>query len=298
MATGAIVGGVLGGSMVAGGTGAAIKSMREKTYPRQSGYIYGGTQDNAQSLQDQYQGGIDQGNQYVSAGLDNLTRVGQQGANTYQVGQQILNGANTYQGMDNAAASQAIQASIPAAQQAADIGASNALGQQFAQSRAMAASGGPLAMRHALADNANAGAQVAQGLAGQKAQIQANGMQALAGEYDTGAQIGLQNQAQRIQMQGLGANIMNQGQGTQIASYSPAISAGVASQGQYLGQLQNMNDQQLQASMTYDQMRQAEARRRSQNLWNLGSGLITGGANVIGKAAGSYGGGGGGGGEG
>jgi hypothetical protein len=221
----------------------------------------------------------------TATGLQALSGVGSSAGQMVSDGMDLYRRSLNQTPTENTRSVQAIQDAGAAADAAARAQAAQALSRQFMQARALAASGGPLAQRQAMADNSMAGAQVAQDLAAVQAQNRLATGQALAGQYDTNVD---QNLAQRglfLQQAGLGANVAQAGYGTQISAATPAVSAGVATTGQYLDAQQQAEQAQLAAALSYEQRRQQEAQRRSQNLWNFGAGLVSGGARTLGAVA-------------
>lgn len=296
MATGAIVGGVVGGSMVAGGTAAAIRAQRMKTNPR--GVQYGGSPEALDAYRDQYQQGIGTGAGLIGQGTGAQAGLSTDAYGTVNQGRGLIASGMATPTNADPRALQFIQQGGVDANAAADAGAHSALDDIYRQNQAAAVTGGALGQRQAIYENAAAGGAIAQQLAAQRAQNALATDQAAAGQVVTDQGIVQANRGLNLNQAQVGAGLIGTGYGTQLGANNAQIQAGLGTQGQYLGALGDVEQQQNENALDYERRRQANAIRRSQNLWNLGAGLITGGAGVIKSAAGSYGGGGGGGGGG
>lgn len=285
-ATGAIIAGL---AMAGAGTAAAVKANKIKTSPK--GVTYGGSPEELYNTENQYATGIHQGQILRNAGIQDMAGVGGAAAAQAAYGQDMMDDSFAAMNSGKMTNAQYMAQLWKQSQQGQNaLQASSQFDRAARQNTALAQVGGPMAMRQAMAANSDAAAQAEQ----QRAIADAS----MAGVYAQQAQAA--DNARRdhyMQRIGMGAGLMQGGMDTQLAAYNPAVQAGLATEENYLGAEQNVQQAQLGADLDYERRRQAEKQRRSQNLWGLGSSLITGGGKVMqgGMGGGSGGGGGGGG---
>jgi hypothetical protein len=283
----AITAGVVGAGLIAGGTAAAIRAQRMKTAAK--GKQYGGSADAVDSMRTGFAQGVDQGNAGVVAGQDRLREASLDTQNLQKQGLNIANSAGQIQApvLNNGGLS-LLNSYVPG--QVAEAQTKRVLDQQQQATMGGARAGGALGLRDAINANAYQGVQAAQNLAEQRAQEEQALLGAKVAQGNT--QIGMQQdanqvaQAQRAQLLGLGTGVQGQAIGQQIGTATGIGQLGIANQGQQLNALQETNAQQLTADLDYERRRQADAQRKSQNIFALGQTLIGGGANVLSKAGG------------
>jgi hypothetical protein len=283
----AITAGVVGAGLIAGGTAAAIRAQRMKTAAK--GKQYGGSADAVDSMRTGFAQGVDQGNAGVVAGQDRLREASLDTQNLQKQGLNIANSAGQIQApiLNNGGLS-LLNSYVPG--QVAEAQTKRVLDQQQQATMGGARAGGALGLRDAINANAYQGVQAAQNLAEQRAQEEQALLGAKVAQGNT--QIGMQQdanqvaQAQRAQLLGLGTGVQGQAIGQQIGTATGIGQLGIANQGQQLNALQETNAQQLTADLDYERRRQADAQRKSQNIYGLAQTLIGGGANVLSKAGG------------
>lgn len=278
---------IAGAAMAAGGTAAAIKANQMKTQPR--GVAYGGSSDALDAYRKQYAGGQADGANLRGAGVQTLGGIGDSAAETTTYGRGLIEGALGRETAPNYRAQELVSGAARDANKAAQVAAANQLDQVTAKNIAMSRGTGALGMRQAMYENAAAGAQSAQDLATVQANNEVQGLLARAGQLNTGDQLQLAQREQNLREAGLGAGLLAQGYGTQTNAAQSALNAGLITEGRYMDATQNVEQAQMMSDLDYERRRQADAQRRSQNLWNLGQGLITGGARVMGSAGGGGG---------
>jgi hypothetical protein len=283
--TAAIAAGALGAAAVGGGVGAAIKANRMKTAPKAT--IYGGSQDKKDALEETYLGGVQQGNAQATQGYSDLQKrqhdalkLGGMGVRAMQSAGEVRPVAVTNQGATILNQYHPGEVAAAQAKQALDANTAAAFG--------AARSGGALGLRNALNANATTGAQTAQGLAVQRAQEEQAYTQAQVAQANTNQmqqfQSDQQAAAQKAQLLGVGGQIAGIAGNQAIQSANMQTQAGLEGQQQYLGQNQNLNDQQTALNLAYEQARQGDKQRKSDRWFQLGGNLIGGGMNMIGKA--------------
>lgn len=278
---------IAGASMAAAGTAAAIRAQRMKAQPRST--AYGGSADALNAYREQYASGMDQGALLRNAGIQDLTGVAEQAGGMSAYGQQtaqdaLFRGQNPGWSMYGQQAQNFADANQAAINMAYDAQADKAM----RQNSAIAASGGPLAQRQAMAANAEVGMQM------QRQRDQQLADAAIANA--TAAQNAVQSDRQfAIQQAQIGQDMAATGQATQLAAYRPVVDAGLGLESQYLGAQQNVEQAQSALDLDYERRRQAEQQRKAQNLWGLGQSLIGGGAKAMQSGFGGGGGYGGGG---
>jgi hypothetical protein len=283
----AITAGVVGAGLIAGGTAAAIAAAKKKTQARR--VQYGGSAEAGDALKQTYAAGADQGNQAFSQGVSKLNGVGLQGAQLATQGQAITNSAGgiaagNYGHLGSQLLTQYQPGQVAAAQ------AQQAMDQNTAAVSGAARAGGALGLRNALNANANNGQVLAQNAGIQAAQEKQALLGAQVGQANVETQGQLDQNAlaqqQRTQLLGLGTGVTQAGVNAQAGAASNIGQLGLADQGQFLNQQQNVYDQQNSNDVNYEQRRQADQQRRAQNLWGLGSSLIGSGAKAIGGGGG------------
>lgn len=278
---------IAGAAAIGAGTAAAIRAQRMNTKPR--GVTYGGTKEKQETLEDQNLAGIGQGNQQVTQGYSDLQKrqhdalkLGGMGVRAMQSAGEVKQVAVPNQGA--AFLAQYHPGEVAAAQ------AKQALDANTAASFGAARSGGALGLRNALNANATTGAQTAQGLAVQRAQEEQAYTQAQVAQANTDQtqrfQADQQAAAQKAQLLGIGGQIAGTAGSQAIQAANAQGQMGLSNQNQWLGQEQNLNDQQANLNLAYEQARQGTAQNKSDRLWGLGSSLIGGGFNMLGKGIG------------
>lgn len=283
----AITAGVVGGAMVVGGTAAAVRAMRMKTKPR--GVQYGGSQGTLQGYREMYGQGVDRGAvsaaeglHHVGTGAERADALTVRGAGIMDSAENIQNPALQREGM---ALLKSYQPGAVAEAQARQV-----LDQNAQANLGAARSGGALAMRNAVNANAMAGVRAAADSATQRAAEEQAYVQVLAQQANRDEQAQLEAEAvaeqQRVARLGLGSGIISTANQQQIGAGSAAAEIGAGQERTYLTELSGVNQAQLAADLDYERRRQADAQRRANNLWNLGSSLIGGGARAIGGGAG------------
>lgn len=273
--------------MVVGGTAAAIRAQKMKTKPR--GVVYGGTMANQVAMGDGFAQGVDKGADSLARGENGLVGAVKDSRGLMNRGTALADSANGMQAVNATNGAQSMLGSyVPGAVAAAQAQqVTDATGRQ---TLAAGSTGGALGLRDAMYANSAAGQQNAQAAAVQRAQEE----QALLGarvaqeNADRAARIDAANTvaAQRLQTQTAGAQIAQGANAQAVTGAGNIGQLGLANQGQYLGQAQTVEDRQFQANLDYEKRRQEDQQRKSQNLWNLGSSLIGGGAKAIGGAGG------------
>lgn len=286
MATGAIVAGALGAAALAGGITSIVKANKEKAQPRP--VAYGGDEEHRAALEQMNLGGIQQGNDQLTQGYSDLQKRQNAAGRLGDKGALIMRDAGDVQkvGVTNDAAN-ILGAYKPG--QVAAAQAQQSLDQNTAASFGAARSGGALGLRNALNANATTGAQTAQALAVQRAQEEQAQVQAQAAQANTAQQQNFQADqqaaAQKANLLGIGGSIASQASGQAIQAANMQTQAGLTNQNQYLGQEQNLNDQQMNANLELEKVRQAEASLRSDRKFKLGGSLINTAFGLGGKAA-------------
>lgn len=275
----------IGIAAAAGGIAATVRANKKQAKPR--GVTYGGSQEKKDALEQSYLKGVDQGNAqqlHGQAGLDKTIKTANGiGGDALT----MMQGAQRMRAMEvgnrgGAILDQYKPGAVAAAQ------AQQALDQNTAASFGAARSGGALGLRNALNANANQGAQNAQAMAVQRAQEEqaytgAQVAQANQNQQDV-FQADQQNANQKAQLLAIGADLRKAGNQQAIQASSTQTSAGLANQGQFLDQEQNLNDQQAALSLAYEQQRMAAAQAKADRLGNMGSALIGGGLGMAGGA--------------
>lgn len=278
----------VGLAAIGAGTAAAIRAQKMKTQPR--GVTYGGSKDAQDTLEEQNLQGIAQGNAQqvqgftgLEAGRKAAAQLAGDGVSIRQSGNRVVPVAVGNQG--GAILGQYQPGAVAQAQ------AQQSLDQNTAASFGAARSGGALGLRNALNANATTGAQTAQALAVQRAQEQQALTQAQVAQANTNQQNLFQSDqqaaAQRAQLLGIGTQAQAAGAGMMTQAATSQAQAGLSNQNQWLGQEQNLNDEQAKLNAMYEQTRQGTAQKKSDRLWGLGSSLIGGGFGMLGKAGGA-----------
>jgi hypothetical protein len=284
MAVAAGVAAGVGLAALGAGTAAAIRAQRMNTKPR--GVTYGGSQDAQDTLEEQNLQGIAQGNAQQVLGIGGLQGAAKSGQKLSGAGTSIMQSANRVAPVDVTNQGAAILGQYkPGAVAAAQ--AKQALDANTAASFGAARAGGALGLRNALNANASTGAQTAQALATQRAQeeqaytaaqvAQANAAQQQAFTSDQ------QAAAQRAQLLGIGTQAQAAGNQAALQANSAITQAGLSNQNQWLGQEQNLNDQQAALNQAYETARRNAAQTKSDRLWNLGASFINTGTGALQK---------------
>lgn len=274
----------VGVAAAAGATAAAIRAQKMKTQPR--GVVYGGTKEAQDERQLVHARGIDQGNAGYKDGQLGLNRSQWAGRELAAAGTGIMQGATPYKDTHQAAG---ILNSYRPGEMAA-LQARQAQEQAANANLGAARSGGALGLRNALTANAASGVEVAQGAALLRSQEEQQLLQLRAQQAnaDREAQMAIRDQVLRQQQAGAGIAQAGNAQALQASGMTGQL--GLTNQGQYLDQSQAVEDRQFMANMDYEQRRQSDQQRKSQNLWGLAGNLV----GVSGSAFGAMGGGGGG----
>lgn len=289
MAVSAIVAGAVGAGMVAGGTAAAVKSMKQKTKGRRA--HYGGNADATQGYRETYAGGVDKGATGVNRGTVGLVQAGQQAGDIRDRGLSIMDSAGGVSVSPNAFTREG--AGILGAYQPGAVSAAQA--QQMLERNARAnlgaaQGGGAMAMRNAVNANAYAGVNAAADIAAIRAGEEERLMAAKVAQANADQQTVLGAEAladqQALQRLQLGSGVASGGNQQAIGTSGAIGQLGLAQEKTYVDALQNVETQQLMANMDYEKRRQADAQRKANNLWNLGSTLIGGGAKMAAGAGG------------
>jgi hypothetical protein len=278
----AVTAAVAGAGLIAAGTAAAIKANKMKTQGRKVNY--GGSAAATDQLKQTYAAGADQGNKSFTEGVAGLNNVRGQGLALTNQGQAITSSAGGITpGLYGHAGSQLLAQYQPG--QIAAAQAQQAMDQNTAAVSGAARAGGALGLRNALNANANNGQVLAQNAGIQAAQERQAllGAQVAQGNTETQEQLD-QNavaQAQRAQLLGLGTSVTQGGLNTQAGASSNIGQLGLANQSAFLGQQQNVYDTQNSNDVNYEQRRQADAQRRSQNVFGLGQSMIGMGGKAL-----------------
>ena len=262
-----------------------------KTDPR--GVVYGGSAGVQNGLLDQYGNGVDQGNKYLTQGVqglagaahtaDQLQQQGaQQGAQTFQAAKSA---PTSTQGMSLLDAYRPGQISTAQSQATIDQGAAANLGG--------ARAGGLTGIRAALVANAGSNTAAAQNMAVQRAAEQQAYVQQQVQQANADRAQGFAAQQAAIgntqAQQQIGNGLQLGALGQQAGANGQIVGAGLNNQGQYLGQQQNVLDTQNANNLTIEQIRQQNQARKSNNLMALGGQMF----GIAGKAFSSGAGGGG-----
>jgi len=275
-----MLGAIIGGGLAAGGIGASIAGGRQKVKPRQ--VYYGGSEDALNSYRDQYAQGQKDAQGLMSQGLANMGGVGSNAGDTAAYGSQVTRDALSRQSGYDPTARGYIQNSMAAANDAARIGASAQLDRAMRQNTALAATGGALGRRQAMAGNAMASAMSAQDLAAIQAQNTMAGNQALANQVVTDQQLTMQQRGQALQEAGLGNQMTALGYGTQLNAYQPGVQAGMMLNGDYLDAQMGAEGQQTNANLMYERMRQEAALNKQNGLFGMGGAMLGAGGALLG----------------
>jgi len=277
----------MGAAGTAGGVGAAIKAARMKTDPR--GVQYGGSEDEYNAYQDQAATGLAQGNQGYTQGVLGLQGTARAGQALGATGQGLMAQGQSLPGVAlSGEGSRLLQGYKPG--QMSALQSQAATDQGALQNLGAARSGGALGLRNALNANAGANVQNAQNAGLMRAQEEQQYLQARVGQANqdqaNAFQANQQLQAQRQGMYGLGASLMQAGNGQAQSAYGNMAQAGLNNQGQYMDQQTHLLDADNQNRLAYEQTRQANQARRSDRLFGLASGLMSGGMSAMSGAVG------------
>jgi hypothetical protein len=277
----AVTAGVVGAGLIAAGTAAAVRAQRMKTKAR--AVQYGGSQEAGSSLAETYAKGADQGNAGYQQGNKGLNTAAANSQQLFRTGQGIIDQAQQPVVVDNLA-SQRLAGYQPGAISAQAT--RNTIDELGRQNLAGASAGGAAGIRDAVNANAQMGVQATGQLAQQAAQEKLGYLGMTIDQANADRAAALQAEAQRQSLLQTGAGIAAQGNNQRISSSGTLGQLGLADQGQFLAQQQNVLDTQNMNDLNYEQRRQADQQRKAQNLWGLGSSLIGGGASILGKAGG------------
>lgn len=274
-----------GAAAAAGGIGATIKANKTNTKPRT--VTYGGTQEKQDALEQMNLAGIQQGSAQTTMGMRDLSDSGTEATRLGGKGRSIMQSADAIQQVATPNQGAAILGQYrPGA--VAQAQAKQALDANTAASFGAARSGGALGLRNALNANAMTGAQTAQALAVQRAQeeqayTQAQVAQANQQQKDI-FQADQQAQAQKAQLLGIGSQLSTQANALRTNAANAFTQGGLENQNQWLGQEQNLNDQQANLNLEYEKARRAAAEAKASRWANLGSTLVGGGLGIAGGA--------------
>lgn len=267
--------------MAAGGMAAAIRAAKLKAQPRKT--YYGGSADAYNNIAGGYADQVDASGNRVGGGVGGLQQAGATGQQISQRGFGLMDrafsapasgtGVNALSQMDPRAVAAAQAQQAIDANSAANLGAARA--------------GGALAMRNAVAANAAAGVQAAgaAGVAGMQGRQQQLAMIAQAQQANAA-----RDQQQQLGLLSAGGQLATAGNGQAAGAAGSVANVGLGQQQLFQGALQNTQDNQFQADMNYEQRRQQEQQRRSNNIWNFAGGLVGAGGAIAGSAM-NYGGG-------
>lgn len=284
--------------MMAGGGYSVGKALGvQGTGPRSGRYNYGGSPTATDAYRHQYASGLADAQGQAATGTGGLAGIGSWGAGqAYQRGNDVNAaldmgyGARRQQEQQAGAIAAAANGYQPGAQSAAAMNL--ALQRNAAAGAALARSGGneAMAMRNAVAGNAQAGVDASANIAMLRAQeeqaavqMRMQGAQAAADAYGQirggdSALAGMQAQREQFGAQTAGS------------AYSGLASIGAGREGNYLDSQQSLEQAQLQAQMEYDRQRQANQQQKRSMLFGLGAGLIGAGGNVMASGMGGGGG--------
>lgn len=275
----------VGIAAAAGGIAATVRANKKQAKAR--AVTYGGSQEKKDALEQSYLKGVDQGNAqqlHGQAGLDKSIKTANQIGGDATT---MMQGAQRMRAMEVGNQGAAILGQYrPGAVAAAQ--AQQSLDQNTAASLGAARSGGALGLRNALNANANQGAVNAQANAVQRAQEEqaytgAQVAQANQNQQDL-FQADQQNAAQKAQLIGIAGGLRTASNQQVLQAAGTQTNAGLANQGQFLDQEQNLNDQQAQLSLAYEEQRMAAAKAKADRLANLGGSLVKGGLGIAGGA--------------
>lgn len=267
-----------GGALAAGGVGAAIRAARMKSKPR--GVQYGGSVGAGDALQDTYGAGVDQGNGTIGQGATLLGQSAGAGDSQAAVGQNLLSNPNSVPAFRSANVGREILAGYQPGQVSATA-ARAAIDQNAQATMAAGRTGGQLGLRNAVNAGAFSGVNAAQNIAAQTAQEQQAYLGARVAQENTqeGVNAAGYNSAmgQRLST---GANLLNSGNALSQNAGSGLATVGGGERDAYLAQQQNLLDTQNANAMDYEQRRQADQQRKSNNLFNFAGALVGAGGQV------------------
>lgn len=251
-----------------------------KTNPRRT--YYGGSQDAYNDITGGYADATNAAGGRVDAGVGGLAGGAQVGGQIAQRGFGLMDRALA-QRPSNAGVG-ALSSLNPAA--VAQAQAQRTLDANAAATLGAARSGGAMGLRQGLLANAAAGVDASAAAA-------TAGMMGEQQKQVAIAQAQQQNQAldaqRQLQLLTAGGQLAQGGNAQALTAAGQTAQVGLGQQNLFQDALQSTQDRQFSADIDYEQRRQQERQRKSNNLWQLAGNLIGGGTSMISSAAGKGG---------
>lgn len=270
--------------MMAGGTAAAVKASQQATKPQPT--WYGGDPEAYAGYRDRYGAARTAGAAVGDQGMKSLAELADAGQGVATQGQGIVTDALGRRFDPNFGAQEVAHGIGDRAVAEANLASQAALDQATHKNVAIAQSGGPAAMRMAMAENADAGIVGAQNAATTAAGARLAGEQAYLGQLNLGDQFVTAQRQQALTEAGLGAGLVGTGFGAQATGGGGVMQGGLLRERSYLEGETGVEQTQTMLALDEERRRQADKQRKNQNLWGLGAGLISGGGQVMAGAGG------------